>query len=341
VTTAAGDRPRRSELVRSARRFAREVRTPDLRVWHGVADPRSWSTAAGIRRRLHPSVADMRRVVRIARTGRDGGRYLATLPRSGTNWLSTMLDSAYNLELGLDGDFDYVRDYWPTGDPGWAPHGRRLVWPVAALSLTQAVQRYGDRDVPDLPVLGSHFPLTRGIHPLDVGGRPVVLVRHPAPAIRSLVHMRGTDDPEAHERRALRLARDDVRFFAHWARAIDADRAGRILLVRYEDLTGDPAGELARVSDHWELGLSSGAVAGAVDLCSQAAMAAKAGSDPANTRVRVAEPPPVDERLAERLDAILRDELCDPLGYDVDPPGTAPTSVRTSSASRSEEQPST
>jgi hypothetical protein len=249
-----------------------------------------------------------------------------------------MLDSAYNLDLGLDGDFDYVPDYWPTGDPGWDPHGRRLVWPVAALSLTHAVQLYGDRPLPEVPVLGSHYPISRGIHPLDHGGRPVVLVRNPTPAIRSLLVMRDVTDP-AHEHPAVRMAGNYVRFFHHWARQLEVDRTGRILLVRYEDLEADPAASVRAISEHWDLGLGDASIANAVALCARERMAAKAGADPRNTRVSSEERAPVDPELLARLDRILREELRESLGYELPGDGGARSSP-TSATSRSDDRPS-
>ena len=80
-------------------------------------------------------------------------------------------------------------------------------------------------------------------------------------------------------------------FLRFWSRERTARPAGHPqhpLLVTYEDLRRDAAGELRRIAEHWSLDLGDDDIAQAVDLAGRDRMVAKAGGRE-NARVTVAE----------------------------------------------------
>lgn len=309
---------------RPVRRYLRSLRHPNIQDWYGWYDPRSWAVANRVRAELHPSRGAVRDARTVLARGRAGGRFLATLPRSGSHYLASMLDAAHALERGEDGDYDYVTGFRLSGDPAWIPRGQPLVWPVATGSLVQLAERFhGERTIAEAPVLVGHHPMGVGIVEMDVEpGRPVVLVRHPKAAARSMARKRGLGDLATDERHATFLARRYIGWFDTWARARAADPDGRILLVRYEDLEADPAAVLGQISEHWRMGLSDRSREEAVVLCSKERMADKTGHDPTNVRVTLEGAAPVDRGLLDHVGSLIDAELRDPLGYDLaDPTG--------------------
>lgn len=258
----------------------------------------------------------MRRAREVVRKGRRDGRFLATLPRSGTNWLVAMVESALNLSHGEDGDYDLVARYFASGDEGWKPRGARHYWPNSMLSLVFAA-RTSPAPIPETVVIGAHFPITHGITDLGASGRPVVLVREPVAAFESLLQKEQRRAPVTPQR-AMALARAFVTYFDYWSE-IERRRGGDVLVVRFEDLCVDAAGQLRGIAAHWSLMLSDSTIDRAVELCSRDRMAAKAAGDTSNVRVSL-EPASVDPVLLEQGVGILSDHLDAPFGYEIVPP---------------------
>lgn len=260
-----------------AKAYLRQVRSPDLNAWHGAVDPRTWAALGRIAVRERATPAQLVRAREVISRGRRDGRFLATLPRSGTNWLIALIESSINLHHGLDGDYDLVPNYYVSGDPGWKPRG--------------------------------HYPIVRGTTDLAGSGRPVALVRELGAAVESQIHKVQRDGSVAQIERVRSLAMKSVGFVEHW-QAMAARRGSDVLVLRFEDLIADPGTSLQRVSDHWSLDLDASAIGQAIELSDRRRMTAKTGDDRTNVRVTI-DVPDVDPTLAAVVREVIRSSSLD------------------------------
>lgn len=299
-----------------ARAYARSLRSPAQNRWYGDLDPRSWRVALRQARVRHLGTTDLRRGIEVVRAGRRSGRYLCSLPRSGTNWLLTTLSCAAVLHDGGSGTYHLVPDRTPAGHDEWVVDGPRHWWPAVPTSFANALANSRDVEVGHPLWFVSHDPVEQGL--IDHRrARPVILVRRPLDAARSLAHMVDLDDA-LHRPNGLDLAfRRVPRYFGVWEhRLADPGFAARALVLRYEELRDDPLDGLLRIDRHWELGIGAATWEEAARRCSWDEMARRAEdrTDTHRISVRAAELP---VEVTDHLE-----QLCAPLGRGF---GYAPT----------------
>lgn len=290
-----------------AKAYLRQVRSPDLNAWHGAVDPRTWAALGRISARERATPAELLRAREVIARGRRDGRFLATLPRSGTNWLIALIESSINLHHGLDGDYDLVPDYFVSGDPGWKPRGHRHFWPASLQSVIHAVGT--TPTVADPVILGGHYPIVRGTTDLAGSGRPAALVRDLVEAVESQIHKVHRDGSVAQIERVRSMAMESVGFVEHW-QAMAARRGSDVLVLRFEDLVADPGTSLQRISDHWSLDLDASSIGTAIELSDRRRMTAKTGDDRTNVRVTI-DVPVVDPMLAAVVRDVIRSSSLD------------------------------
>lgn len=293
----------------AVRAYARLLRTPKQNAWYGDLDPRSWRVVAYQIRTRRLSRTDVGRALAIVRAGRASGRYLCTMPRSGTNWVDAMLSCGLSLSQGGTGTFTLEPDQGVNGDDAWVFDGPRFGWSAQPKSLAVTVASDRGHAIGDPLFLGNHDPLEPGL--VDYRrARPVVTVREPGDAARSLVRKEGVEWTLAHPSR-LPVCVDRVeKFFSVWERRLeDPAVAARTLVLRYEDLRADPVAGLVQISDHWDLGVRRDTWEEAAERCSWSAMAEMASDRPDNPRISI-----VQAELPADAEAYI-DERCASLGH--------------------------
>jgi hypothetical protein len=283
--------------------YLRLLRTPKQNTWYGDLDPRSWRVVAHQTRTRHLGAGDLRRAAGIVRTARSSGRFLCTMPRSGTNWVEAMVACGISLSQGGTGTFHLEPDRGVTGDDGWVFDGPRYGWPAQPQSLAMAVVQDRDRAVGDPLFVGSHDPLEPGL--IDYRrARPVVTIREPVEAARSLVRKEGVAWTMAHPSR-LPVCVDRVdRFLSIWERRLqDPAVAERTLLLRYEDLRAEPVAALVEIGRHWGLSVDRACWEEAGARCSWSAMAEQASDRTDTVRISLkkeALPAAAEDYIRER-----------------------------------------
>jgi hypothetical protein len=298
------------------RAYLRLLRTPKQNTWYGDWDPRSWRVVAHQVRAEGLGLADVRQATAIVRSGRGGGRYLSTMPRSGTNWMRAMLECGLSLSQGFPGTFRLEPSRAVTGDDEWVFDGPRFGWPAQPQSLASAIAHGREHPVGDPTYLFSHDPLEAGM--VDYRrARPVVTIRDPLPAARSLVRKEGIDWLQTGTRLYYCVNRVE-RFFSVWEQRIaDPDVAARTLVLRYEDLRADPVAALVRISEHWDLGVDAAVWAQAAAACSWEAMSDVASDRPDTMRISIER-----TEIPEDMDAAIREQCADvgtSFGYPLPP----------------------
>lgn len=172
--------------------------------------------------------------------------FLVSMPRSGSNWVRLMLASLKAPDARIH--FGNVNDFIPTLH-SWTPCDvDALPRPRIIKTHYAAYRRYPRflavvRDPRDVMVSMYHFYISTRYFDHDL---PF------ARFIRS-GYARWPLDWSRHTRRALAIAERDP---------------GRALVVRYEDLRGDPTGTLVRLARHVRLDPITAAVERAVAECS-------------------------------------------------------------------------
>ncbi|MCB1038630.1 MAG: hypothetical protein KDA94_03715 [Acidimicrobiales bacterium] len=293
------------------RGYLRSLRSPKSNTWYGDLDPRSWRVVVGQARERHLGIGDLRRGAAIVRATRSSGRYLCTLPRSGTNWLFAMLECGLTLSDGGEGSFVLAPDRTPAGDDEWVFDGARYAWPALPRGLAHALAVDRGRAVGEPTFMYGHEPLPQGL--LDYRRcRPVVTVRDPFSAAASQARKDGVEHLLAEPRRLVSVADRIERFLTVWDRRLaDPSMGSRALVVRYEDLRADPLSNLILIDRHWGLGVDDAVWGEAVARCSWEAMEQAAGTRRDTARISLGAtdlPPEMAEYLHERCDG-LRTEL--------------------------------
>jgi len=242
---------------------------------------------------------------------RSRGRYLCTLPRSGTNWLFAMLECGLTLSDGGEGSYVLAPDRTPAGDDEWVFDGARSAWPALPRGLAHALVVDRGRAVGEPTFMYGHEPLPQGL--LDYRrSRPVVTVRDPFRAAASQARKDGVEHLLAEPRRLVSVADRIERFLTVWDRRLaDPSMGSQALVVRYEDLRADPLSNLILIDRHWGLGVDDAVWGEAVERCSWEAMEQAAGTRRDTARISLGAtdlPPEMAEYLHERCDG-LRTEL--------------------------------
>lgn len=252
--------------VASVRRRLRPLR-PDPRRWYGATDPRSWAVLAKHTRMSQNRRHDLRRAVDAVRSVQRSGNFLATLPRSGSNWLILQLSIAKDLSRGGSGDFSYISDATPAGGGKWEPL-TVVGWDATPALLALQLRRCPTAEVLEGALMTSHFPADSPIvRPLDLPS--VVLIRNPVAQLDSVFRMIGEWPVMNRPGYFERLTDSTIRFFNTWGAAIERNGDTHHPVIRYETLAEDTASIMARLSDRFGLGLTSASIEVAVEATSR------------------------------------------------------------------------
>ena len=176
-----------------------------------------------------------------ARTLLGAPSWVVGYPKCGNTWFSLMLRKTLALSHGLPDAAlaGALTDWWPVG----------LLRRLPAIGMTHHMPRFNDE---------SYRAMTLDFRPFR-GRRVVLLIREPKDVLVSLyMHNVHREAQPLYEGDVNAMARSErygiekyLRYYAAWY-AHHAELRG-VRLVRYEDLSRDPAGVLAAALDFLEL----------------------------------------------------------------------------------------
>jgi len=289
------------------RAYARSLRSPKQNTWYGDTDPRSWRVTAQLIRSYHLSWRDIRRGRAVVRSARANGRYLCTLPRSGTNWLFAMLECGLSLANGGSGSYELVPARTPAGDDEWVFEGPRYGWPALPRGLAMALEKDRSRELGAVRFLYGHEPLPQGI--VDYRRAHTVLsIRDPFTVACSLLRKDGVEWTLEEPGRLDSTIDRVEKFFGTWERRLDDPAAAdRTLVIEYDDLRADPVQALVQIDRHWRLGVDLPFWEQAAERCSWGEMERAAGERRGTVRISLEQteiPADVLDDLHERCDGL-------------------------------------
>lgn len=302
--------------MRTAR--SRRLLHPRVNEWHGARSPESWATVARLTLDYRLRVPELRAGFDILRTVLRTRRFMCTMPRSGSNFLCCVLNSAVAIRDGGTGEYRYVEDAAPSGAGLWIHDEVFLNYSALPRNFAFQLDRWYRKPTHPDVFLFSHYPLSKTVVTPEQM-RPIFTVRSPIPQLASWCRQAGYGANEQQSFVDHGFAEQSANHLRYWA-DFKRGRQGEddYLQIRYEDLVQDPSAQVARVTEFWQLGLRSEHIERAVELANRDLMLAKSSMNPDNQRISRTPgrssffAKPVLEHLLERFDA----PLCQSFGYE-------------------------
>jgi len=212
--------------------------------------------------RMEATLGDVRRTAAFLRghvlfRPRPDDLYVATYPRSGTTWMQFMLHRLVRPEV----EFRHINDVCP--------------WFERSLAVGSVEPEQLER-LPSPRIFKTHLPRAW----LPAQGRFVVVVRDPADVALSYHRLYrdylGFDG--SFDAFLARFERGAVQYGSYWTHVGQWQRAAErergVVVLRYEQLRRDPAGELRRVAEMAGLSTDPERIAAAVEGASLSRMKA-------------------------------------------------------------------
>jgi len=210
------------------------------------------------------------------------------MPRSGTNFIYALLTAADHAKRE-DGPIDYKYQV--------DAHTGRGKWVFKTETrIPNNLSHFRDRllsgeldNLSDRFFVLSHFP---AIRPETLFSprwmNPIILVRHPVSAARSLFYFHNDADKDCHHEEFLRNQFAHIRkFFNYWG-AFEQDRSqGGSLVIRYESLIDNPVKCLSRINKYWNLDYDREHLKSAAKACRRDQMLKKVPNDKKQENKRV------------------------------------------------------
>jgi hypothetical protein len=236
-------------------------------------------------------------------------RFLSTLPRSGTDYITCLLTSASDIEDGGTGEYKYVND-------GWV-HNINLLYPSVLHNLIVFLEK--ERHVHKNFIMFAHHPVQK-TNILNVNSMKVVFtVRNIFDQLESwLLH---TFDCSSAQDEFIRkgYVERTIGHFNYWGDFISdpnkvADKD--YVCIRYENLVSDPLANLFRIVRLWDLEIGESALRSAVDLCSRERMISKIPSSLIADNKRVVVRDNRGRLFSEKNISYINRAICDNLRHD-------------------------
>ena len=207
-------------------------------------------------------------------------RYMSTLPRSGTNYIISLLTSASDIATGGSGEYRYVDDAWV--------FDVEMVYPSILHNFVEVLKR----DVPVSPnfFMFAHHPVQK-TNMFNVNSMKVVFtVRNILDQLESWFMHTFEDSSFQNEFIRKGYVEKTIDHFNYWGDFISksnkvADKD--YVCIRYEDMVSESLRNLSRIVHLWDLGIEDSVLRTAVDLCSREKMISKIPINQFNSNKRV------------------------------------------------------
>jgi len=227
---------------------------------------------------VHP--ADMLKGIGLLVRVLKSKRYLSTLPRSGTGYIISLLTTAYDIEEGGAGRYEFVDNRWVGNFNIVCPAELHNL--VAVLKRGEAIHRNF--------FVAAHHPIQK-TNILRVNSMKVVFtVRSIPEQLESWLLHTSADRSSRDEFIGQGYVERTIEYFNYWGDFIS--RSGKkaekdYVCIRYEDMVANPLTNLLRIVRLWDLEIGESALESAVELCSRERMMSKIPDDQVRTNKRL------------------------------------------------------
>lgn len=247
------------------------------------------------------------------------GRFLASCPRAGTNFLYALLSAADDARR-RDGDPEYRYEQQTQSNRGrWVfEHENRIANNL--LHLRQGLLAGEYDHLSERFFVLSHYPAVRWESLFSPAWmRPVVVLRHPLRASRSLFGWHYEENAKAaHEAFLEGEVHQILRFFNYWGPRVQRRAGEDLRLIRYEDLVDDTVQCLSSIAEFWNFDYSSWVLEAAAEACERQRMLDKIPDRKREENKRVSvDGVDLPETVSDSYWQTIREGLDYAFGYDI------------------------
>jgi len=239
-------------------------------------------------------------------------RYLSTLPRSGTVYITSLLTVACDIADGGTGEYYFADNEWI--------YNTRILWP-SVLSNFVATLKNG-QPIHENFIMIAHHPIQKTDMFRVKSMKVVFTVRNIADQLESwLLHT--FDEVSAQDEFIKQgYVERTISYFNYWGDFISGP--GKTpekdyVCVKYEDMLSDPLTNLLRIVRFWDLEIGMSALQSAVDMCTREKMESKIPADllVSNKRVSIRDNRGgvFSEENTAYINRAIRDNLRHDFGY--------------------------
>lgn len=247
------------------------------------------------------------------------GRFLASCPRAGTNFLYALLSAADDA-CRRDGTPEYRYEKQSHSNRGRWVFERENRIPNNLPHFQQGLLNGEFNPLSERFFVLSHYPAVRSESLFSPAWmRPVVVVRHPFRAARSLFGWHYEENTEAAHRVFLENeVFQIIRFFNYWGPRVRRRAGEDLCLIRYEDLADDPVQCLSSIAKLWNFDYPSRVLEAAADACERQTMLDKIPKHERKENKRVSiDRVDFPNKVSEAYRVTIRENLDDDFGYDI------------------------
>jgi hypothetical protein len=215
-------------------------------------------------------------------------RFVATMPRAGTNYLYALLSATDDAaRSGASPEYKYTV-HPDSGRGKWQFELENRI-PNNLLHLQRGLVRGEFNRLSEQFFVLSHYPAVRSeslFRPSQM--EPVVLIRHPLHAARSLFSFNYDNWSDKSHAQFLQNEFELIpQFLNYWGMFLECDSGDDVTVVRYEDLMSSPKDSISTICDKWGLNYDVSDYENAVVACRQDKMIEKIPQDRRSNNKRV------------------------------------------------------
>jgi hypothetical protein len=240
-------------------------------------------------------------------------RYLSTLPRSGTEYITCLLTSACDLKDGGTGEYKFADNEWV--------HNIKIIWPSTLHNFVEVLKN--KQPFHKNSFMAAHHPIQK-TNMFSIDSMKVVFtVRDIHDQLESwLLHT--FDEPSAQDEFIKKgYVERTINHFNYWGDFIsrsDKTVEKDYVCIRYEDLVADPLANIRRVVKLWALDIDDAILKKAVELCGREKMKSKIPSQALGSNKRVTfrenRGQLFSKENCDYIDHAIRDKLRYDFGYN-------------------------
>lgn len=237
-------------------------------------------------------------------------RYMATLPRSGTAYIISLLTSAVELEEGGTGEYRFLNNEWI--------HNINIECPSVLHNLVAVLK--DNKTIHKDFFMFAHHPIQK-TNILRVSSMKVVFtVRNIFDQLESwMLHTHRRYDRSEDKFIKHGYVERTINYFNYWGDFIsDPNRVPDkdYICIRYEDLISDPLANLSRIVRFWDLKIGKSALQSAVDISSRENMISKIPESLIGTNQRITVRDSRGELFSKENISYISQTIHDGLRYD-------------------------
>lgn len=249
----------------------------------------------------------LRRAWRMYQSYQKHRRFLSTLPRSGTNYISSLISSAVDLAHGGDGDYFYENDEWVFPNV--------IGFPCVWHNYVECVDSAGPGD--ELVYFHAHHPVQQQNMINLRSAKTIFTVRDIHNQLESwLFHNFQSQSRQDHFIQTGHVEKT-IEYFNYWGAFRDNNsKARQCLCVAYENLIDHPLDVLSEIVTFWQLDIPADILETAVGLCSRERMKSKIPENVIDNNRRVSVRTNREDVFTEHNRHYIENAIASKLQYD-------------------------